>query len=123
MGIDRQELYRTLNLPPETLPIESVFTERQYWRGEVPDQMPSDPGTARALLERAGWTKAGAGMWMREGEPLEITAPVDVEDAIVRTAAVHVQDKLGDVGVRMKDAAPGRPRRRVVGWERRLRFQ
>lgn len=102
LAIDRPGLYRSLNLPPDTPPIESVFTERQYWGGEVPDQLPYNPAAARRLLESAGWIVGADGTWTRDGEPLAFTAPVDGDDAIIETAAIYVQDQLRDFGVRME---------------------
>ncbi|MEJ2369932.1 MAG: hypothetical protein P8Y07_03655, partial [Gemmatimonadales bacterium] len=37
--------------------------------------------------------------WIREGEPLAFTALVRMEEAILQTAAIHVQDQLRDLGV------------------------
>jgi peptide/nickel transport system substrate-binding protein len=99
MAIDRRALYEVLNLPEDTPIIESVFTERQYWRGEWPDPVPHDTAAARRLLAEAGWTVDAGGTWIREGEPLAFTALVLMEDAILQTAAIHVQDQLRDLGV------------------------
>jgi peptide/nickel transport system substrate-binding protein len=102
MAIDRRELYRALNLPDATPIIESVFTERQYWRGERPDPLPYDTAAARGLLADAGWTAGADGTWTREREPLAFTALVLMEDAILQKAAIHVQAQLRDLGVRME---------------------
>ncbi|HUG42389.1 MAG TPA: ABC transporter substrate-binding protein [Longimicrobiales bacterium] len=102
MAIDRQELYGVLNLPEDTPLIESVFTERQYWRGELPEPVPYDPGAAGRLLEDAGWTAGPDGTLVRDGEPLAFTALVLLEDAIIQTAAIYVQDQLRDFGARME---------------------
>lgn len=102
MAIDRPGLYRALNLPAEAAPIEAVFTERQYWRDEVPEPVPYGPAAARDLLAQAGWTTRGDGGLERDGERLAFTTIVDMEDEIVETAAIYVQDQLRDLGVEMR---------------------
>lgn len=102
MAIDRGVLWRVLNLPEDTPLIESVFTEQQYWRNERPEPVPYDPAAARRLLKEVGWSAGADGMLARDGEPLAFTALVFAEDAIVETAAIHVQDQLRDLGVRVE---------------------
>lgn len=102
MAIDRRHLHRVLNLPEETPVIESVFTERQYRRGERPEPLPYDSAAARRLLEEAGWTAGADGALARGREPLAFTTLVFSEDAIVETAAIHIQDQLRDLGVRVE---------------------
>ena len=103
MAIDRQALHRNLNLPVEMKLIESVFTERQYWRGEIPRPIPYDLAAAAELLVEAGWVRQPDGGWEREGEPLEFTTTVyaSTGDAIVESSAIYVQDQLHDLGVEM----------------------
>ncbi len=101
MMIDRRGLYPVLNLPEDTPLIESVFTERQYWRGELPEPVTYDPGVAKRLLEDAGWAAGADGILARDGEPLAFTALVMLE-APIPTAAIYVQDQLRDLGVRME---------------------
>lgn len=102
MAIDRPGLYRSLNLPEGTPLIESVFTERQYWGGELPEPVSHDPSGAGRLLDDAGWTAGADGIRARNGEQLAFMALVLVEDAIIQTAAIYVQDQLRDLGVRME---------------------
>lgn len=120
MAIDRRALHRKLNLPEETKLIESVFTERQYWSGALPEALPYDPGAAAELLARAGWTRQGGG-WQRDGEPLAFTMTVMAEegDAILQSAAIYVQDQLRDAGVavRIELADPGVLRERANAGE------
>jgi peptide/nickel transport system substrate-binding protein len=103
MAIDRRGLHRRLNLPEETKLIESVFTERQYWRDEMPEALPYDPVAAGELLAETGWTGQDGG-WLRDGEPLAFTTTVMAAagDAIVQSAAIYVQDQLRDFGVEMR---------------------
>ena len=103
LAIDRRELYRTLNLPDDPPVFDGVFTERQYWRGQLLEPIPYDPEQARQLLKQAGWYDVdGDGLREREGEELRFTAIVQLTDAINESAAIYVQDQLGRVGVRME---------------------
>ncbi|MDX1393067.1 MAG: ABC transporter substrate-binding protein [Gemmatimonadota bacterium] len=102
MAIDRAGLHAAINLPEDTPVFDGVFTERQYWRSELPEALPYDPGQARRLLADAGWTPGRSGMLERDGRPMEITCLIMAEDAINVTAAVHVQDRLRDLGVDMQ---------------------
>ena len=102
LAIDRRRLYRDLNLPDDTPLIEGVFTERQYWAGELPSPVPFDPEAARRLLDRAGWQLRADGLRERNGRTLRFASLVMAEDAIIQTAAIYVQDQLRDVGVDMQ---------------------
>ena len=121
MALDRRALQRNLNLPVETKLIESVFTERQYWRGELPEPLPYDPVAAAELLTEAGWDRQPDGGWEREGVPLTFTTIVyaTAGDAIVESSAIYVQDQLHDLGVEMSIelAEPGVIRERAEAGE------
>lgn len=116
MAIDRRDLHRKLNLPEEARLIESVFTERQYWRNEMPAALPFDTVEAVELLARAGWSRED-GHWQRGGEPLAFTTTVMAEagDHIVQSAAIYIQDQFRDLGVdmRIELADPGVLRERA----------
>lgn len=99
MAIDRAGLHAAINLPEDTPLFDGVFTERQYWRGELPEPLPYDPERARRLLADAGWTPGPSGLLENDGRPLELSCLVMAEDAINVTAAIHVQDQLRDLGV------------------------
>lgn len=102
-AIDRQGLHRKLNLPDDTRLIEGVFTERQYWSGQLPEPLPYNPDSARALLSERGWTRRPDGGWERAGVPLAFTTIVMAErgDEIVQSAAIYIQDQLRDLGAEM----------------------
>ncbi len=99
-AIDRHELPRVLNMW-EDLPVVDVpFTEPQYWKGELPEPLPYDPGLARRLLEEAGWRdENGDGVRERGGE--EFRFPMIVAERY-QPVAVYVQHKLGKVGIQME---------------------
>ncbi len=102
MAIDRAGLHAAINLPEGTPVFDGVFTERQYWRGEIPAAVPYDPDGARRLLANAGWTPGASGVLEKNGRRLEFSCLVMAEDAINVTAAIHVQDQLRDLGVDMR---------------------
>lgn len=100
-AIDRRELLRVLNLPPDLRLTDVLFTPRQYHRGEVPEPIPYDPDMARALLADAGWRdEDGDGILERGGRPFRFTALVaSGEDEAI---AVYVQAALRRIGVEMR---------------------
>jgi peptide/nickel transport system substrate-binding protein len=100
-AIDRRELLRLLNLPPDLPLTDALFTPRQYHRGELPAPIPHEPETARALLAEAGWRDTdGDGIRERGGRPCHFTTLVAfAEDEAV---AVYVQAALRRVGVEMR---------------------
>jgi ABC-type transport system substrate-binding protein len=102
LAIDRQALYRNINLPDDTPLFDGVFTERQYWAGELPAPVPFDPEEATRLLDQAGWRARADGLREKNGETLSFESLVMAEDAINETAAIYVQDQLRDVGVEME---------------------
>lgn len=102
MAIDRAGLHAALNLPEDTPLFDGVFTERQYWGGDLPEAVPYDPDGALRLLAEAGWTPGASGVLERDGRRLRFSCLVMAEDAINVTAAIHVQDQLRDLGVDMR---------------------
>ena len=102
MAIDRAGLHAAINLPEGTPVFDGVFTERQYWRGDLPEALPYDSTAARSLLAGAGWQPGTSGLLEKDGRPLEISTVVMSEDAINVTAAIHVQDQLRDLGIDLR---------------------
>lgn len=101
LAINRRELHQVLNLP-DGLPIfEGVFTERQYWRGELLEPLPYDPKQAKQLLEEAGWSDVNDdGVREREGEEFYFTAIVPAGPLV--PAAIFIQAELRAIGIRME---------------------
>ena len=102
LAIDRAGLHAAINLPDATPVFDGVFTERQYWRGELPEAAPYDPERSRRLLTEAGWAPGASGFLEKEGGPLAFSCFVMTEDAINLTAAIHVQEQLRELGVDMQ---------------------
>ncbi|MGH7562827.1 MAG: ABC transporter substrate-binding protein [Gemmatimonadota bacterium] len=102
LAIDRREIARLLNLPADAPVTDAPLTRRQLARGEFPEPLPYDPVEARRLLEAAGWSDAdGDGVRERGGRAFRFTADV-WNDPGTPQMAVHVQEYLRRVGVRME---------------------
>lgn len=101
MAIDRRAIIRALNFPEETPLFDVMFTEEQFYRGELPPPLPYDPEAARRLLDEAGWRDAdGGGIRRRGGRPFRFEAAMSDAQSFDR-AAVLIQSALRAVGVRM----------------------
>jgi peptide/nickel transport system substrate-binding protein len=102
LAIDRPELARRLNLPPEAPIGDAPRTWQQARRGEFPEALPYDPDEARRLLEAAGWVdRDGDGVRERAGRPFRFTAKVRSGDGVPQLA-IYVQEYLRRVGVQME---------------------
>ncbi|MFN2399766.1 MAG: ABC transporter substrate-binding protein [Gemmatimonadaceae bacterium] len=102
LAIDRPELARLLNLPPEAPITDAPRTWQQARRGEFQEALPYDPDEARRVLEVAGWVdRDGDGVRERAGRPFRFTAKVWNEQGAPQLA-IHVQEYLRRVGVQME---------------------
>jgi peptide/nickel transport system substrate-binding protein len=101
LAIDRGELARLLNLPPETPVGDGPRTWQQARRGEFAEALPYDPDEAGRLLDGAGWVdRDGDGVRERDGRPFRFTAKVRSGDGVPQLA-IYVQEYLRRVGVQM----------------------
>ncbi|MBW3661394.1 MAG: hypothetical protein KY397_07160, partial [Gemmatimonadetes bacterium] len=99
LATDRRELRRGLNMWEDLPIVDGVFTERQYWRGELPEALPYDLERASELLDLAGWRDLdGNGIRERDGREFSFSVIVSPR---WHAAAVYVQAQLRRVGVRM----------------------
>lgn len=98
LAIDRRELHRVLDFPPD-LPIYDVLMSTdQHRRGEIPEASPHDLELARELLRQAGWHDSNSnGVVDRDGHEFHIV--LNVRNALGRTAGVFVQAQLRSVGI------------------------
>ncbi len=55
LAVDRPLLAHALMRPLEAKITDAPYTDRQYWRGDLPEPLPYDPVEAERLLEEAGW--------------------------------------------------------------------
>ncbi|MEJ2239861.1 MAG: ABC transporter substrate-binding protein [Gemmatimonadales bacterium] len=77
LALDRHELLRLINVPPDLPITDGVFTERQFRRREWPEPLPYDPGEASALLAAAGWLDHDSdGIRENNGRRFHFTATV-----------------------------------------------
>jgi len=100
-ALDRRELLRVTNRPPEAPITDAVLTYRQLRRREWPKPLQYDPAQARTLLEAAGWVdRNGDGILAKDGHPFRFTANVASRFGLEQMA-VYVQAQLRRVGVQM----------------------
>jgi peptide/nickel transport system substrate-binding protein len=119
LAINRPELVRVMNLPPERTAVDGVFTRAQFRRGDVPAVLPYDPDRAAALLDSLGWRDSdGDGIRDRNGVPFRfsLTLP-SIWNA--PAAAVYVRDQLRRIGVdaRLRPDPQARQRLRAGDYE------
>ncbi len=118
LAIDRREMHKVVNLPDGLPLFDGIFTERQYWRGQLPDPLPYNPALARRLLDEAGWHDVdGDGVRERDGAEFRFKAITPVSrlaESPLAAAAIYIQDQLRRVGVRMEL----RPLEKRVAYER-----
>lgn len=104
LGIDRNDLTRTLNLPEDLPIVDVIFTSRQWRRYELPEPLPYDPDSAAWLLDAAGWRDDdGDGVRERGGQAFHFVAlaPPGGTPMLEQRAAVYVQAQLRRIGIRM----------------------
>jgi peptide/nickel transport system substrate-binding protein len=100
LAINRHELHRVLNLPDNTPVFDVPFSKGQFYRGELPEPLPYDPGQAKKLLDEAGWVEKTKGS-TREKNGRKFHFSIFVETQF-STAAIYIQDQLRKVGIRME---------------------
>ena len=99
-AIDREELKGILLKWPNLPVVDVPFTESQYWSRELPEALAYDPALARRLLEEVGWRDGdGDGVRDRGGIPFRFTI---IHELRYQPAAVFVQHKLAEVGIRVE---------------------
>ncbi|MGH7562830.1 MAG: ABC transporter substrate-binding protein, partial [Gemmatimonadota bacterium] len=99
LAINRRELHRVLNMSEDLPIVDGVYTERQYWQGELPEALPYDREQANELLDQAGWRDLdGDGVRERGGREFRFSLIVTPN---WHAAAVYVQAQLRQVGIRM----------------------
>ena len=100
LAINRHELHRVLNLPDTTPVFDVAFSKGQFYRGELPEPLPYDPGQAKKLLDEAGWVEKTKGS-TRENNGRKFHFSILVETQF-SMEAVYIQDQLRKVGIRME---------------------
>lgn len=101
LAIDRRELLRVMNLPPDAPITDAVLTYRQLRRRDWTEPLPYDTAQARTLLEAAGWgDRDGDGILDKDGHPFRFTASVGSRFGLEKMA-VYVQAQLRRAGIQM----------------------
>lgn len=100
LAINRREMLQAVNQPDFTPIVDGPYSVRQLRRGDLPDPLPYDPATARALLDAAGWhDRKRGGVRERDGQPFHFTVLADRPPHV--QIAVYMQGQLRRVGVEM----------------------
>jgi peptide/nickel transport system substrate-binding protein len=100
-SLERRELLRVLNLPPEAPVTDAVLTWRQLRRRQWPESLTYDTAQARTLFAAAGWVdRNGDGILDKDGRPFRFTASVGSSFGLEKIA-VYVQAQLRRAGVQM----------------------
>jgi peptide/nickel transport system substrate-binding protein len=100
LAINREEIPKILNMASNIPIIDTLYTERQYWMGELPEPYPFDTERSKMLLEEAGWEdKDGNSILERDGKEFRFTTLVRKK---WESAAICVQSNLRKVGIRME---------------------
>ncbi len=100
LATNREEIPKILNMATDIPIIDTLYTERQYWRKELPEPYPFDPERSKMLLEEAGWEdKDGNGILERSGKEFRFKTLVEKD---WEPAAIYVQSNLHKVGIRME---------------------
>jgi len=101
-ALDRRELLRAMNLPPDFPITDAVLSDRQIRRREWPEPLPYDPAQARTLFAAAGWVdRDDDGILDKDGRPFRFTASVRSGYGLDKLA-VYVQAQLRRAGVQME---------------------
>jgi peptide/nickel transport system substrate-binding protein len=97
LAVDRRQLAAIIDMPEDTPVLDVVSPSQDVIR---PTPWPYDPEEARRILDAKGWVdENGDGIRERGREEFRFTA---VTRGITERAAVFVQAKLAEVGVRME---------------------
>jgi peptide/nickel transport system substrate-binding protein len=100
LAINRHEMHRVLNLPANTPVFDAPFSKGQFYRGELPEPLPYDPGQAKKLLDEAGWGEKTKGSTReKNGRKFHFSIFVETQFSM---AAIYIQDQLRKVGIRME---------------------
>ena len=103
LALDRSGLFEALSVPDSGLyPVDVIYTDRQWKRGEIPEGLPHDPEAAKRLLAEAGFSDSdNDGILDRGGEPFLFTALLGRGGGPLEYAAVIAQSAFRQIGVKM----------------------
>jgi peptide/nickel transport system substrate-binding protein len=99
MAIDRHELSKVLNIPEGVPILDTITTERQFWKSMYPEPIAYDPQEARKLLESEGWRDTdNDGIRDREGKKFHFTLLTHTTSG----QGVYIQSQFQKIGVKME---------------------
>lgn len=98
LGIDREELLRTVYFGTGTLAVADLSP--YYWAYDAALQpLPYDPAQAGKLLDQAGWRMGTDGLRHKNGKPLALQFVYGTGSQGVMTTIAQVQQMLKRIGV------------------------
>ena len=98
--IDRQSILCSLESCLGRL-ADSPFPEGHPGRDPELDPWPFDPAAARRRLDEAGWTRSGAGIRQRDGQPLRVTLLVPAVSTSMHRIATFIQQDFRRAGIQL----------------------
>ncbi|MCP3959395.1 MAG: hypothetical protein GY719_16215 [bacterium] len=99
MAIDRQEIVDSIHYGYANVSY-SPFPSNHWAYNKNLQPWPYDPGRAKEMLARAGWTDSdGDGILDRDGQPFSFELVTNAESQVRLDALVMIQDHLKRVGV------------------------
>jgi peptide/nickel transport system substrate-binding protein len=101
LALNRKELIQVLNMPDSTPLFDTIITDGQFYRGEVPTPLPYDPEQAKKILDAEGWVLTNNNNGVREQNGREFRFSLLVSEDLL-TTAVYVKDQFRKVGVHME---------------------
>ncbi|MEE9502345.1 MAG: peptide ABC transporter substrate-binding protein [Candidatus Aminicenantaceae bacterium] len=102
LAINRNELAEVLYYPDGVPIFDTICTDRQFKRGELPEPLPYDPSLAKNLLEEAGWHDSdGDGIREKAKKEFHFTAIVQTGQPLEK-GAIYIQEQFRQVGIRME---------------------
>ena len=99
-AIDRRQIVDVL-LNGSVPVLQSVVRPAQLGYAPAFEGYTHDPDRAAALLEEAGWTRGGDGIFEKDGRDLEIPVAYSSESELRRTTARLMADQARAAGIRL----------------------
>jgi len=101
LALDRSGLFEALSFP-DHYPVDVIYTDLQWKRGEAPEGLPYDPEAAKRLLAGAGFSDSDHdGILDRGGEPFRFTVLLQRGGGSHAYSAIFAQSAFRQIGVQM----------------------
>jgi peptide/nickel transport system substrate-binding protein len=89
IGFSREQVTQTA-LTPNYPPARSILNEVNPAFIDLSAELTYDPGTARSLLEQAGWKQGSNGIREKNGQQLKLTVPQDAQQVALTPAWTNI---------------------------------